>query len=59
MIGYKPIRIVPQDEYDRLMSESRKADALANAAWVLLEQLISDVRKHIPDAYADAMTRKE
>ena len=52
-IGYKPERIVQQDEYDRLMKESRVADRMADNAWVRFEKLVVSIREFVPDAYFD------
>jgi hypothetical protein len=50
-IGYKPYERVSQEEYDRLLEESKKADEIASRAWDLLEDLVSDLRSEIPDAF--------
>lgn len=54
VIGYKPYRIVTQEEYDRRMKESKKADLLANTAWTHLDDLINELRHQIPDAFLDS-----
>ncbi len=48
--GYKPFRIVPQEEYDRRSEESKKANAIASQAWVLLDRLVVQIKDRIPEA---------
>ncbi len=52
MIGYKPTNHVTEEEYDRLMSESKVADSMADNSWNLFEELIQDIRVQIPTAYS-------
>ncbi|MEM8824460.1 MAG: hypothetical protein AAGF30_12680 [Pseudomonadota bacterium] len=54
VIGYKPIGIVPQEEYDRLMEESKVADKMASNAWRLFNDLVEDIRTFAPSAYLGA-----
>jgi hypothetical protein len=46
--GYKPIRIVPEEEYKRLMAESKKANEIASQAWEILDNLVKKIRNRIP-----------
>ncbi len=49
MTGFKPLRTVPQQEYDRRLSLSREANKLASATWDDFEVLIKALKLRIPD----------
>ncbi|QPH52530.1 hypothetical protein [Pontivivens ytuae] len=49
--GYKPVSIVSQQEYHRLMSESKSANAIAGNTWVLLDQIVEKIRTKIPEVW--------
>lgn len=51
--GYKPIKYVKDEEYERLRSESKEANKLASQAWETLVELVNQIHKKIPIALDD------
>lgn len=49
--GFKPFRIVSQEEYDLRRERSDVADTKANEVWAELEKLVSTIKNEIPMAY--------
>lgn len=50
MTGFKPDRIVNDDEYRRRENLAREADEMADVAWERLESLAAAIQKKIPEA---------
>lgn len=50
MTGFKPVGIVTQETYDRLRSESLKANVLADEVWQCFDYLVSRVKRLVPEA---------
>lgn len=48
--GYKPMSIVPDEEYQRRRSESQAANKFAWNAWDSLEILVQHIKTDIPEA---------
>lgn len=57
VIGYKPFRIVSQEEYGRRMNRSEEADKIADTAWKLLDEIVTEIRTQIPDAYSNSLAQ--
>lgn len=51
--GYKPARTIPQEEYDRLLSESKVANKIASKAWNQLDVITSEIRQRFQSAFDD------
>ncbi|WP_040816984.1 hypothetical protein [Litoreibacter arenae] len=50
MTGFKPVGIVSQEKYDRLLKEARKANELADEVWKRFDYLIAQVKRLVPEA---------
>ncbi|SIT74754.1 hypothetical protein SAMN05421665_0102 [Yoonia rosea] len=48
--GFKQTRYVSEDEYDKLRAKSKEANSLASTAWQTLDEIVSKVRRTIPEA---------
>jgi hypothetical protein len=53
--GYKPFRIVSEEEYLRRQSEAREANRIASQAWTLLDALATKIKDGIPEAMDKAV----
>jgi hypothetical protein len=51
MTGYKPDRIVAEDEYQRLRKLADEANSFSDAAWEQLEDLVQLIRIEVPECF--------